>query len=250
MIIVAIDPGANGGIAILNTYRFRETYAIPLAPNTLTDIYLFLSEIRGGEVYRRAKHISDLSNGHMERSDILSEISNKNSNAKNLGGESSNSAASVKKILPSISNVLRPDEAEDNTMEFWLEEPGQIVINSRTQGNNSTGSLLAGMTASRKLSRSVGQWEGIAAALNVTCNLVPPKRWQATIGSKAKGKKKLLKNDAEFIFNDLTDSKGKSKITNDVADALLIATYAYMQYADKQYWPLSLKNLLKANGTY
>jgi hypothetical protein len=230
MIIVAIDPGANGAIAILNTYRFRETYAIPLAPNTLTDIYLFLSEIRGGEVYRRAQHITDISN-------TQNDISNP-------------SRTSIKKVLPTLPYVMKPDDAEDNTMEFWLEEPGQIVINRLSNGKDSTGALLAGMTASRKLGRSIGQWEGIAAALNISVNLVPPKKWQSAIGSKAKGNKNILKKDAECIFNHLTGDNGKSRITLEIADSLLIAAYAYMQYADRQYWPSSLKSLLKANGTY
>ena len=109
---------------------------------------------------------------------------------------------------------------------------------------NSTGALLAGMTASRKLGRSIGQWEGLATALNISVNLVPPKRWQAALKCPTKGDKNISKNCAIRAFPFLTDRNGKSTITHDVADSLLIALYGYLQYAEEKYIPHSVKQLL------
>lgn len=218
MIIVAIDPGASGAVSIVNTYKFRETYAIPLIHNTLSDIYLFLSEIKGGGAFQRARA------HHIEPNIEL---------------------RTIEPDLPAACiDPLVPENADDTSMEIWLEEPGQIVVNRLTKDKNATGALLAGMTASRKLGRSIGQWEGIATALNTKLELIPPKVWQSALNCNAKGDKKILKKCAESIFPHLTNSKKQSTITLDVADSLLIGAYAYMQYADKKYWPHSLKQYL------
>lgn len=212
MIIVGIDPGIHGAMCIVNTYKFRDIRVYPFSRMTLADSYLFLSEIRGGGVYRTARANHVLCND------------------------------------PSVKNDISPEESDDNTMEIWLEEPGQIVVNRLTKGKDSTGALLAGMTASRKLGRSIGQWEGIGAALNVKVELVPPRKWQSALGCKAKGDKKVLKNCAETIVPTLTKYNASSRmeaITLDTADAVLIAVYGYMQYASKEYWPVALKNYIK-----
>jgi hypothetical protein len=212
MIIVGIDPGVHGAMCIINTYKFRNIRVYPFSRLTLADAYLFLSEIRGGGVYKTARA------NHVLSSD------------------------------PSVKNDISPEESDDNTMEIWLEEPGQIVVNRLTKGKDSTGALLAGMTASRKLGRSIGQWEGIGAALNVKVELVPPRKWQSALGCKAKGDKKVLKNCAETIVPSLTkyNASGRmEEITLDTADAVLIAVYGYMQYASKEYWPVALKNYIK-----
>ena len=146
---------------------------------------------------------------------------------------------------------LADDDTYDNTMEMWLEEPGQIVVNSRTTTNmagkkDSTGALLAGMKSSRALGRSIGQWEGIATALNISVNLVPPKRWQSTLNCTTKGNKNISKKCAISAFPFLTDRNMKSTITHDIADSLLIALYGYLQYAEEKYIPVSVKKLLKS----
>lgn len=228
MIIVGIDPGVKGAVTILNTYKFREVRSLPLEHNTLSDIYLYLSEIRGGHPYEvcksnyRAKEVVPLSKS-------LKMVA---------------SRGPVSRISP-----LSEDDNQDNTMEIWLEEPGQIVVNSYTTTNmngkkNSTGALLAGMTASRKLGRSIGQWEGIATALNISVNLVPPKRWQSTLNCPTKGDKNISKNCAIRAFPFLTDRNGKSTITHDIADSLLIALYGYLQYAEPKYIPHAVKQIL------
>lgn len=214
MIIVGIDPGVNGAMCIINTYKFRNIRVYPFSRLTLADAYLFLSEIRGGGVYRtaRANHVLGINPSNPDHADIS------------------------------------PEESDDNTMELWLEEPGQIVVNRLTKGKDSTGALLAGMTASRKLGRAIGQWEGIGAALNVKIELVPPRKWQSALGCKAKGDKKVLKNCAETIVPTLTKHNASSRmeaITLDTADAVLLAVYGYMQYADREYWPIALKNYIK-----
>ena len=212
MIIVGVDPGVNGAVTILNTYNIKATVALPLTHNTLADIFQFLSEVRGGEVYYRANHISKLSSLH--------------------------------KVEHPRIQVLSPESTPDNTMEMYLENPGQIVVNSKTKGKDSTGALLAGMSASRKLGRSVGQWEGIAIALNISVSLVPPKVWQSAVNAKTRGDKNISKNAAIKCFPFLTGKSGQSTITHDVADSLLIALYGYLQYADPKYTPVAIKEHL------
>lgn len=130
MIIVGIDPGTKGGITVLNTYKYREITSIALEKITLMDAYMYLSEIRGGEPARRAKHVENIS-------DPLPLVRQSHRSIK-----------------------LSDEEDYDNTMEIWLEEPGQIIVNSRTKGKDATGAILAGMTASRKLGRAVGRCGG------------------------------------------------------------------------------------------
>lgn len=224
MIIIGVDPGVNGAVTILNTYKYREVQSLPLTHNTLSDIYMFLSEIRGGSPYQTG-----------------------------LRNHRAQPVVPTTKSLHRVfarAPITKDEDHYDNTMEMWLEEPGQIVVNSRTtyegtaQKKNSTGALLAGMKASRALGRSIGQWEGIATALNISVNLVPPKRWQARLNCATKGDKNISKKCAISAFPFLTDNKGQSKITHDIADSLLIALYGYLQYAEEKYIPLSVRKLL------
>ena len=235
MIIIGVDPGAKGAVTILNTYAYREVISLPLEHNTLSDIYLYLSEIRGGSPYETCQR-----NYATQETDI-----------------SPTRAQPVKQLSESLrmvrkGSVMAKDKSLDNTMEMWLEEPGQIVVNSYTSTNasngkkNSTGALLAGMVSSRKLGRSLGQWEGIACALNISVNLVPPKRWQATLKCPTKGDKNISKNCAIKAFPFLTDKNGKSTITHDIADSLLIALYGYLQYAEEKFIPHAVKQILSS----
>lgn len=230
MIIIGVDPGVKGAVTILNTYAYREVKSLPLEHNTLSDIYLYLSEIRGGSPYETTKR----NYSEPTRAQPVKQLS-----------ESLRMVRGRAPISP-----LADDDNQDNTMEMWLEEPGQIVVNSYTSTNasngkkNSTGALLAGMTASRKLGRSLGQWEGIATALNISVNLVPPKRWQSTLKCTTKGDKNISKNMAIRAFPFLTDLNRKSTITHDIADSLLIALYGYLQYAEPKYIPQCVKSIL------
>lgn len=213
--IVGIDPGENGAVAIIPAYSFRETKAFPLGDNTLSDIYLYLSELRGGETARRAQHTTPIIQG-------------------------------MKYIRARGPVGVSKEKNEDTSMEVYLEEPGQIIINRLTKGKDSTGAILAGATASRKLSRSVGQWEGICTALNILPTLVPPKKWQTRLmGGTTKGDKNISKNLAISIFWFLTDASGKSTITHSTADALLIALYGYLQTTNPKYIPACISKHVK-----
>jgi hypothetical protein len=235
MIIVGIDPGVNGAVAILDTYRFKEVQALPLTHNTLSDVYLFLSEIRGGVPYA----LADKHYGY--ESDISDQARAKHVSTLRKGMHI------VQSNLPSRA-LAKGEDHDDNTMEMWLEEPGQIVVNSRTTREDgkrdNTGALLAGMKASRSLGRSVGQWEGIAAGLNISVNLVPPKVWQGRLKCLTRGDKNISKKCAYTVFPYLTDKSGRTTITHDIADSLLIATYGYLQYADPKYYTSSLRRQL------
>lgn len=233
MIIIGVDPGVNGAVTILNTYKYREVQSLPLSHNTLSDIYLFLSEIRGGSPYETTIR------NHKEPTRAQPVVPLTKSLHRVYGR----------------SPVLADEDHYDNTMEMWLEEPGQIVVNSKikytggikkAKSRDNTGALLAGMQASRKLGRSIGQWEGLATALNISVNLVPPKKWQSTLNCPTKGDKNISKKCAISAFPFLTDNKGNSKITHDIADSLLIALYGYLQYAEEKYIPISVKKLLSS----
>ena len=210
MIIVGIDPGKKGGITILNTYKYREITSIALEKITLMDAYMYLSEIRGGEPARRARHVENISDP-----------------------------------LPLIRQThrtvrLADEDTYDNSMEIWLEEPGQIIVNSRTKGKDATGAILAGMTASRKLGRAVGQWEGIAIALSTPVVYVSPKTWQSAMNCNTKGDKSVTRNKAAAMYPFLVDKNGKSMVTDAIADSILIATYGYINYAEPKYIPVNI----------
>lgn len=228
MYIVAVDPGVHGAVTVLPLFSYLNVVSIPLVHNTLSDIILYLSEIRGGEPHRMIESLNAL---------VPIEEECKNPNCPNLPlvnyvKESQSRCQHVPKSLRVVRGRSVPvNKVFDNSMEMWLEEPGQIVPYRKDK--NTTGALLAGMTASRKLGRSVGQWEGIAAALNISVKLVSPKKWQNRLNCKTGGDKKVSKKYAETAFPLFTDGKGKSKITHDVADSMLIAMYAYIQYAEK-----------------
>lgn len=212
--IVGIDPGEHGAVAIIPAYSFRETIAIPIGHNTMSDVYLYLSEMRGGSVYQRAKPTTPL------RKDLT--------------------------YIRTRGPVIPKDESElqDTSMEVYLEEPGQIMVNRLKDGKDNTAGLLAGMSASRKLGRSVGQWEGICTALHILPTLVAPKRWQGRLKCPTRGDKNISKNLAKKVFWFLTNAKGESTITHSTADALLIALYGYLQTADPKYIPNSVsKNI-------
>jgi hypothetical protein len=71
---------------------------------------------------------------------------------------------------------------------------------------------------------------------------VAPKKWQARLNCPTRGDKNISKNLAIKVFPFLTDAKGKSTITHGTADALLIALYGYLQTANPEYIPRSVKD--------
>ena len=214
--IVGIDPGEKGAVAIIPAYSFRETIAMPMEHNTMSDVYLHLSEMRGERsesscsVYQRAKPTTPI------KKDLTY----------------------IKSRLPAIPKK----DNSDTSMEVYLEQPGQIMVNRLRDGKDNTAGLLAGMSASRKLGRSVGQWEGICTALHILPTLVAPKKWQSKLGCPTRGDKNISKNLAIRVFPFLTDGTGKSTITHGTADALLIALYGYLQTANPNYIPRSVKD--------
>lgn len=208
--IVGIDPGEHGAVAIIPAYAFREAIAMSMDKNTMSDIYLYLSELRGGSVWQRAKPTTPLK--------------------KELN------------YIRARGPAIPKDESElqDTYMEIYLEEPGQIMVNRLKDGKDNTAGLLAGMSASRKLGRSVGQWEGISTALHILPTLVAPKKWQGRLKCPTRGDKRISLNLAKKVFWFLTNAKGESTITHSTADALLIALYGYLQTANPKYIPKSV----------
>lgn len=116
----------------------------------------------------------------------------------------------------------------DEAMELWLENPAMIPGN--------------GKISYRQLGERIGEWIGIAAALNMPTPERPtPMKWQNYLGCRTGGDKNVSKAFAQKIFPQLRNAKRVSTITNDSADALLIATYGYMQYVPQNRLPKILK---------
>lgn len=210
MIIVGVDPGEHGAVAILNTYKFNDTVVFPFAHNSMESIFQLLSEIRGGEIASRTERIS------------------------------ANLYSSMKGVMP--NKYMSPPKAQDNMMEIWLEEPGIIQPpRFKKDAEGKASSTVAAVAATRSLAKHVGVWTGIGIALATKVNYVPPIRWQTALKCKTKGNKNISKNLAKNIFWALTSNVSLGKITHDTADALLVALYGYTQYADRSYWPARLK---------
>ena len=211
--IVGIDPGEHGAVAIIPAYAFRGVIAMSMDKNTMSDIYLYLSELRGGSVWQRAKPVIPLK--------------------RELN------------YIRARGPAIPKEENDDTGMEIYLEEPGAIVVNNLVTKDSkgkkdSTKALLAGMAASRSLGRSVGQWEGISTALHILPTLVAPKKWQGRLKCPTRGDKRISLNLAKKVFWFLTNAKGESTITHSTADALLIALYGYLQTANPKYIPKSV----------
>jgi hypothetical protein len=208
MLIVGIDPGVKGALAIINTYCFKDTYAIPFEHNEVKDIYHYLAELKGGETYSR-----------MER----------------LGGSS-------RSKLKVVRSNLTPEKPQDTSMELWIEEPS--VINIPNKGNDPEKAKLMGLMATKSLARNVGVWHGLSIALDTPATFINPRTWQSKLGTRTGGKKEITRNLAKKIFWHLTAKKGSDSITDSTADALLIALYGYIQYVPREKWPASAKENL------
>ena len=77
-----------------------------------------------------------------------------------------------------------------------------------------------GVSSTFKFGRNLGTLEGILAALDIPMEHVTPQKWQQALGCLSKGNKNVTKAKAQELYPSL-------KITHNVADALLIATYGY-----------------------
>ncbi len=130
----------------------------------------------------------------------------------------------------------------DTQVEIYLEEP------SLPQTNHQNGNKF-NIQAHKKLNRSIGQIEGVCVAHGYPPILVPPTRWQGFLNCKTKGNKRLTLDLAQDIFGHhktTTKSTGqeRSKVTHATADALLIALYGYLQYANHSKLPSNVRRFL------
>lgn len=211
MIIVGVDPGKKGAMCVMNIFKPLESITLAFEKNTVDDMVYFLSGLRGGDPDRnvRAQHTK-------------------------------------RKGLKKIENPLQRGPIKDNSVEIWLEEPAQIIP---YHSNKDPGkAIMQGAVASRKLARSVGFWEGIAAALAIPVVCVPPKKWMGALYCKTKGNKTITTKLAKKLFPHLTAPKNgrtMDSITGDVADSILIATYGYMNYVEPVRYMTRLKDHLR-----
>lgn len=133
----------------------------------------------------------------------------------------------------------------DGDQEFWkdtpvavfLEEPSLPYINTNSKDKDGEARQF-NVQAHNKLSRSLGVLEGLVLARNWIPTLLSPRRWQYALGCQTGGDKKITLNLAQKIFPFLHERFGyRSMVVDNTADALLIALFGYLLYAQPKYLP-------------
>ena len=102
--------------------------------------------------------------------------------------------------------------------------PGRRKDGSRTRKIGAASAFKFGM--------SVGEMKGVLTALKIRWQHVTPSVWQRKLKCLSGGKKKVTREKARQLFpGELTDylMKTKVKITDEIADGLLIAEYARLE---------------------
>jgi len=148
----------------------------------------------------------------------------------------------AKNSLQDISNIFRELRDNDERVAVCLEEPQLPMFNGHTKGNFN-------VQAHTKLGRSVGQLEGICIAHNFQPVLMSPRKWQNKLKCATKGNKNVTKNLAIKLFPNISKTIKKSgervsAVTHDIADALLIALYGYLEYANPKYYTKEVRSHL------
>lgn len=202
MLIIGIDPGLSGGIAIIPLYHFIQTKIYPLEKYSIYDLAGIFEEIRNG-----SSSFRDTGDG---------------------------------------------EHRLDTTVEVFLEEPS---LNPYLPGLACPACKKKPMRNSQsfaKLGRSLGQLEGLCKANRWTVNCVSPQRWQKALGCMTGGDKRVTREHARKIFPFLSreqkNGKVVSTITDATADATLIALYGYLQYANPQYLPSTIRRYIPATS--
>lgn len=149
-------------------------------------------------------------------------------------------AYSLKKFtLVDLIDLLRG--LEDEQVQVYLENPNLPMFNKHTQNNFN-------VQAHSKLNRSIGQLEGVCIACGRKPVLISPIKWQNRLQCRTKGDKNVSKRKAIQCFPFMTKvvkSSGEevSRITHDIADALLIALYGYLENVEARYIPRHLRSI-------
>lgn len=189
MIVIGIDPGLTGAVAVIPVYRFAQTQVYPFSRYTLSDLSTLLHDMRHGiDEYDR-----------------------------------------------------------DTEVSIYLEEPS---LNPYLPGKPGEPKRMRNAQSFWKLGRSLGQLEGVCTAHGYPPTLIHPLKWQNRLNCRTKGDKKITKQLATTLFPFLRKTMGngeiKSTVTLDQADALLIALYGYLDYANPKYVPMHLRKYINA----
>jgi hypothetical protein len=143
--------------------------------------------------------------------------------------------------LGDISYQFKVWRDSDTPVHVLIENPSLPMFNRHSQNNFS-------IQAYTKLYRSIGHLEGIAIAHNFVPEKISPIKWQNRLNCRTGGDKKITHARATklfpFLFRITKAGEKKSIVTHAVADALLIALYNYLQYADNQYVLSEWRNIL------
>jgi len=184
MLIIGVDPGVKGGLAIIPLYSFVSTQIYPFSKYSLQDLSELLKDMREGN------------NGY----------------------------------------------TRDTPVEVFLEEPSLSPYLPGDKCPKCKRGPTRNSQSFFKLGKSLGQLEGLFISHNCSISMVHPIKWQNAVNARTKGDKKVSRNQAIKMFPALSrvmkNGESKSMVTHDVADALLIALYGYLQYA--RYIPKSV----------
>lgn len=138
---------------------------------------------------------------------------------------------SLEKIeLSDVAFYFSEMRRQDEKAIVYLENPSLPPTNIKRE--SGTGANVQGYT---KLYRSLGQLEGICIAFGYIPELINPRTWQSRLGVLTGGNKNVTKNEAIKLFPFYAKREGVTRVTHDLADALLIALLCYLDHIDPKY---------------
>ncbi len=132
--------------------------------------------------------------------------------------------------LSDIAYYFSEIRREDEKAIVYLENPSLPPTNINRE--SGTGANIQGYT---KLYRSLGQLEGICIAFGYIPELINPRTWQSRLGVLTGGDKNVTKNEAIKLFPFYAKREGVTRVTHDIADAMLIALLCYLDHIDPKY---------------
>lgn len=138
---------------------------------------------------------------------------------------------SLEKVgLADVGSFFSGMRADDEKAIVYLENPSLPPTNLKRA--SGTGANVQGYT---KLYRSLGQLEGICVAFGYIPELINPRTWQSRLDVLTKGDKNVTKNEAIKLFPFYAKREGVTRVTHDIADAMLIALLCYLDHTPSKY---------------
>lgn len=140
-------------------------------------------------------------------------------------------AFSLEKVeLSDVAFLFSEMRREDEKAIVYLENPSLPPTNIKRE--SGSGANVQGYT---KLYRSLGQLEGICVAFGYIPELINPRTWQSRLDVLTKGDKNVTRNEAIKLFPFYAKREGVTRVTHDIADAMLIALLCYLDHINPKY---------------